>query len=73
MTSIKDFPFGYWFRNFWPKYININKGNAVPNIIITAPIPPQVAAEEGPNNAQAPRADATKLVVREKFNSSICN
>ena len=30
-----------------------------------APIPPQVAAEAGPNNTQEPRADAIKLVVRE--------
>ena len=34
---------------------------------ITAPIPPQVAAEAGPNNIQAPKADADKLVVNEKI------
>ena len=28
-------------------------------------MPPQVAAEAGPNNIQAPNADATKLVVNE--------
>ena len=33
---------------------------------ITAPIPPQVAAEAGPNNIHAPRAEATKLVLNEK-------
>lgn len=34
---------------------------------ITAPIPPQVAAEGGPNKIQAPNADATKLFVNEKI------
>ena len=29
------------------------------------PIPPQVAAEAGPNNIQAPNAAATKLVVKD--------
>ena len=33
---------------------------------MTAPIPPHVAAEAGPNKIQVPRADATKLVVNEK-------
>ena len=32
---------------------------------MTAPIPPHVAADAGPNNIHAPRADATKLVVNE--------
>ena len=32
---------------------------------ITAPTPPQVAAEAGPNKIQAPKADAVKLVVKE--------
>ena len=40
--------------------------NAYP---ITAPIPPHVAADAGPNKIQAPRADAVKLVVREKVSS----
>ena len=31
-----------------------------------APIPPQVAAEAGPNKIHAPNADAVKLVVNEK-------
>ena len=30
-----------------------------------APIPPQVAAEAGPNKIQAPKADAVQLVVNE--------
>ena len=29
------------------------------------PMPPQVAAETGPNNIHAPKADADKLVVNE--------
>ena len=32
---------------------------------MTAPIPPQVAAEAGPNKIHAPNADAVKLVVKE--------
>ena len=30
-----------------------------------APIPPQVAAEAGPNKIHAPKAEAVKLVVKE--------
>ena len=42
-------------------------GKAVPKEYpITAPIPPQVAAEAGPNKIQAPNAEAMKLVVNEK-------
>ena len=33
---------------------------------ITAPTPPQVAADAGPNNIHAPNAEAIKLVVNEK-------
>ena len=33
---------------------------------MTAPIPPHVAAEAGPNKIQAPRAEATKLVDNER-------
>jgi len=33
---------------------------------MTAPIPPHVAADAGPNKIQAPKAEATKLVVNEK-------
>ena len=36
--------------------------NAYP---ITAPTPPHVAAATGPNKIQAPKADATRLVVSE--------
>ena len=32
---------------------------------MTDPIPPHVAAEAGPNNIQAPNAEATKLVVND--------
>ena len=32
---------------------------------MTEPIPPHVAAEAGPNNIQAPSAEATKLVVKD--------
>ena len=32
---------------------------------MTEPSPPQVAAEEGPNNIQAPSAEAIKLVVKD--------
>ena len=32
---------------------------------MTAPMPPHVAAEAGPNNIHAPNADAIKLVVNE--------
>ena len=43
------------------------RGNAVPKEYpITAPMPPQVAADAGPNNTHAPKADATKLAVKEK-------
>ena len=65
-TSIKVFPLGYFSLNCVPRYIKINNGNAVPNAYpITAPIPPQVAADAGPNNIHAPSADATKLDVNE--------
>ena len=44
----------------------MNRGNAVPSAYpITAPMPPHVAAEEGPNNIHAPKAEATKLAVNE--------
>ena len=42
--------------------------NAYP---ITAPKPPQVAAEAGPNNIHAPKAEAAKLVVNENVFSSL--
>ena len=56
--------------NFCPKYIRINNGNAAPNAYpITAPMPPHVAADAGPNNIHAPNADDTKLDVSEKVYS----
>ena len=49
------------------RIIKKNIGKAVPKEYpITAPIPPQVAAEAGPNKIHAPKADAVKLVVSEK-------
>ena len=36
---------------------------------MTAPIPPHVAAEAGPNKIQAPNADAVRLVVNEKVST----
>ena len=67
ITSIKDLPLGYLSLNFFPKLINAKRGNAVPKEYpITAPTPPQVAADAGPNKIHAPKADATKLVVSEK-------
>ena len=58
--------FPMFFLIFSPKYIKKNIGKAVPNEYpIIAPIPPHVAAEAGPNKIQAPKAEATKLVVNE--------
>ena len=66
-TSINDFAFGYEFLKIFPIKIIANKGNAVPREYpITAPIPPHVAAEAGPNKIQVPKAEATKLDVSEK-------
>ena len=57
---------GNSFLIFFPKKIKKNIGKAVPNEYpTTAPIPPQVAAEAGPNKIQAPKAEAVKLVVKE--------
>ena len=68
MNSVKDIPLGNSFLIFGPKFNKNNIGAAVPNAYpITAPIPPQVAAEAGPNNIQAPKAEADKLVVNEKI------
>ena len=54
INSIKEDPFGNSFLIFFPKYIKKNIGKAVPREYpMTAPIPPQVAAE------------AVKLVVKE--------
>ena len=68
INSVKVNPWGNSFLIFGPKLNKNNIGAAVPNAYpITAPIPPQVAAEAGPNNIQAPKADADKLVVNEKI------
>ena len=65
-NSIKVDPLGNSFLTFLPKKIKNIIGKAVPKAYpITAPIPPHVAAEAGPNNIQAPSAEATKLVVNE--------
>ena len=54
------------FLIFFPRYIKKNIGKAVPSEYpITAPIPPQVAADAGPNKTHAPKAEAVKLVVKE--------
>ena len=67
INSVKDSPFGNSFLILGPKLYNSSIGVAEPNAYpMTAPKPPQVAAEAGPNNIHAPNADATKLVVNEK-------
>ena len=49
-----------------PHWIKGNKGNSVPREYpMTAPIPPHVAADAGPNKIHVPSADATKLVVKD--------
>ena len=66
INSIKEEPLGNSFLIFFPRYIKKNIGKAVPSEYpITAPIPPQVAAEAGPNKIHAPSAEAVKLVVKE--------
>ena len=65
ITSIKVFAFGNEFLNFEPNVIKISNGKAVPRAYpITAPMPPHVAAEAGPNKIQAPSAEETKLAVK---------
>ena len=55
-----------------PKLYKKNIGAAVPNAYpTTAPIPPHVAADAGPNKIHAPSADAVKLAVNEKIFSSL--
>ena len=67
MNSVKDNPFGNSFLILGPKLHNNSIGVAAPNAYpITAPKPPHVAADAGPNNIHAPKADAAKLVVNEK-------
>ena len=66
INSVNVRPFGNSFLIFGPKLYKKSIGAAVPKAYpITAPIPPQVAAEAGPNNIQAPSADAVKLAVSE--------
>ena len=66
INSIKEDPLGNSFLIFFPRYIKKNIGKAVPSEYpMTLPIPPQVAAEAGPNKIQAPNAEAVKLVVKE--------
>ena len=66
INSVNVKPFGNSFLIFGPKLCKKSIGAAVPKAYpITAPIPPQVAAEAGPNNIHAPNADATKLAVSE--------
>ena len=65
ITSIKVFAFGKEFLNFEPNVIKTSNGKAVPRAYpITAPIPPHVAADAGPNKIQAPSAEETKLAVK---------
>ena len=67
-NSIKVAPSGNSFLIFFPKNNKKIIGNAVPKAYpITAPIPPHVAAEAGPNNIQAPSAEATRLVDKETY------
>ena len=59
MNSVKDNPFGNSFLILGPKLHNNSIGVAAPNAYpITAPKPPHVAADAGPNNIHAPKADA---------------
>ena len=72
INSVKDRPLGNSFLILGPKLYNNNIGVAAPNAYpITAPKPPHVAAEAGPNSIHAPRADAAKLVVNENVFSSL--
>ena len=72
INSVNVNPFGNSFLIFGPKLYNKSIGVAVPNAYpTTAPKPPQVAAEAGPNNIQAPNAEAAKLVVKENIFSSL--
>ena len=72
INSVNVRPLGNSFRILGPKLDKNNIGAAVPKAQpITAPIPPQVAAEAGPNKIQAPKAEAVKLAVNEKVFSSL--
>ena len=68
INSVNVKPLGNSFLIFGPKLNKSNIGVAAPNAYpITAPIPPQVEADGGPNKIHAPRADAVRLVVSEKI------
>ena len=72
INSVKDRPLGNSFLIFGPKLYNNNIGVAAPSAYpITAPKPPHVAAEAGPNSIHAPKADAAKLAVNENVFSSL--
>ena len=72
INSVKERPLGNSFLIFGPKLYNSSIGVAAPNAYpITAPNPPHVAAEAGPNSTHAPKADAAKLDVNENIFSSL--
>ena len=72
INSVNDKPLGNSFLILGPKLYNNNIGVAAPNAYpITAPKPPHVAAEAGPNSIHAPKADADKLVVNVNIFSSL--
>ena len=67
INSIKVEPFGNSVLIFFPRKIKKIIGKAAPSAYpITAPIPPHVAADAGPNKIHAPSAEAMKLVDKEK-------
>ena len=68
MNSVNVRPLGNSFLIFGPKLYKNSIGAAVPKAYpITAPIPPHVAADAGPNSIHAPSAEAVKLAVNEKI------
>ena len=72
MNSVNVRPLGNSFLILGPKLYKNSIGAAVPKEYpITAPIPPHVAAEAGPNKTHAPNAEAVKLEVKEKIFSSL--
>ena len=72
INSVSVRPFGNSFLILGPKLYKKSMGAAVPKAQpITAPIPPHVAAEAGPNKVQAPKAEAVKLAVNENVFSSL--
>ena len=72
MNSVSASPLGNSFLILGPKLYKKSMGAAVPKAYpVTAPTPPQVAADAGPNKIQAPRADAVKLAVNVKVFSSL--